>query len=97
MKKLLSYILALLALVYLAFMVGMEINSIHAFITIDPDLLTYLGYVETWGGLALVASSLLVFFWGKGLKILMLLITILVIAAGVVAFFFPGLITSIFA
>lgn len=97
MKKALFHILALLGLIYLAFVVGLEVNSIHTFFTIDPAILDKLQFVKLYAGYGLVALSLLTFYWGKGLKVILLILTILVIAVGVIAFFFPDLITKVFA
>lgn len=96
MKKLLNLILAMAGLALLAFLVLLEVNSIHAFVAIPTDLADTINYVVQYGAMAVLGVWVLVFFSGKGiLRVLLMLITILVIALGVVAFGFPDLITQI--
>lgn len=96
MKKVSYIILALLGLLLMAFTVLYKINTIHAFVAIPAEITTMIAYVLTYGAIVLVSLFTLVAFAGKGFfRILLFIITILVIAAGVIAFAFPGLVTSI--
>lgn len=96
MKKLLYVLLALLGLALMALLVLNRVNTIHAFMTIPADLLPAAVYVSAYGALVLVSLFTLVTFTGKGIfRILLLILTVLVIAAGVIAFGFPQVITNL--
>lgn len=96
MKKALSLILALLGLLLMVFTVLYKINTIHAFIAIPAEIAPIINYVLVYGAIVLVSLFTLVIFAGKGFfRILLLILTILVIAAGVIAFVFPELVTTV--
>lgn len=96
MKKVLKLILAMLGLLLLAFLVLLEVNAIHPFITIPANYLTIVTYVVKFGAMAVLAAWVLIYFAGKGvLRVLLTIITVLVIALGVIAFGFPELITKV--
>ncbi len=98
MKKVLYIILSVLAFLYLTWMVVWGINTeIVSFITITSiDMLKAILYINAYMGIGILALTLLVYFWGKGIKILFLILTILVITAGVFVFGFPDTVKSIF-
>lgn len=97
MKKLLNLVLALAGLALLAFLVLLEVNSIHAFVAIPVDLADTINYVVQYGAMAVLGVWVLVYFAGKGvLRVLLVLITLIVLALGVIAFGFPDLITQVF-
>lgn len=96
MKKVFYIILSLLGLLLMVFTVLYEINTIHAIIEIPAEAVTIIDYVLLYGSIGFVSLFTLVSFAGKGFfRILFLILTILVLAAGVIAFGFPGLVTQI--
>lgn len=96
MKKVLNLAFAIIGLLLLAFLVALEVNSIHPFITLPAEHLNTINLVVEYGAMAVLGAWVLVFFMGKNpLRILLSVVAILVIAAGVIAFGFPNLITSI--
>jgi len=96
MKKVSYLILSLLGLLLIAFTVLYQINTIHEFVAIPAEIATIIAYVLAYGAIVLVSLFTLVAFSGKGFfRILLLILTLLLIAAGVIAFAFPQLVTSI--
>lgn len=96
MKKFLYMVLGLLSLLTMATIVGMQIHSIHPFLNFSADVMQMLDYVNNFGAMILLASWTLVYFWGKGLKVIMTVLVLLIVAVGIVAFCFPDLITKVF-
>jgi hypothetical protein len=96
MKKFLYMVLGLLSLLTMATIVGMQINALHPFLNFSTDVMKMLNYVNNFGAMILLASWSLVYFWGKGLKVIMSILVLLIVALGVVAFCFPELITKVF-
>lgn len=96
MKKFLYLILALVSLATLTLLVGLEINSVHAFITVPTEYLDIIDYIVKFGAMALLGAWTLIFFMGKGFfRVILFLITAIVIGLGVVAFLFPSIITNL--
>ena len=96
MKKFLYMVLGLLSLLTMATIVGMQIHAIHPFLNFSADVMKMLDYVNNFGAMILLAGWALVYFWGKGLKIIMTVLVLIIVALGVIAFFFPDLITKVF-
>lgn len=96
MKKILNLVLAISGLVLLAFLVVLEVNAIHPFITLPAEHLTTINYVVEYGAMAVLAAWVFIYFLGKGpIKILLGIITVLVIALGIIVFGFPQVITKL--
>ena len=96
MKKILNLALAITALVLLAFLVALEVNSIHPFITLPAEHINTINLVVNYGAMAALAAWVFVYFLGVGpIKILLTILVVLVVAAGVVAFRFPQVITNL--
>lgn len=96
MKKLCYMVLGILSFLVLAVIVGVRINLIRTFVTLSPDMLKMLSFVVAYGPMILLACWGLVYFWGKGIKILFVILLFVVIVCGVIAFGFPDVITKIF-
>lgn len=96
MKKILHFALAVAGLVLLAFLVALEINSIHSFIALPAEYINIIGYVVEYGAMAVLAAWVFIYFLGVGpIRMLLTILVVLVVAAGVVAFGFPQLITNL--
>ncbi len=96
MKKILNLALAVAGLVLLAFLVALEINTIHPFITLPAEHLTIINYVVRYGAMAVLGTWVFVYFMGKGpIRILLSILVILVLVLGVIVFGFPQLVTSL--
>ena len=96
MKKLLLLITALAGLFTMAVTVLLLVNGVHPLVAIPAEFNTAINYIITFGPLAVLSAFVLFYFSGKGLiRILLSIITIWVIALGVIATFFPTLITTV--
>jgi len=96
MKKFLYMVLGLLSLLTMVTIVGMQINTVHPFLNFSENVMKMLFYVNNFGAMILLAGWTLVYFWGKGLKVVMTVLAILIVALGIIAFCFPDLITKVF-
>lgn len=98
MKKVLNTLLALVGFLLLTFVVLYETNFMLNWVAIPANYTTIIAYVLTYGALVLVSLWTLVTFWGKGFfRILFLILTIIVVAGGVIVFVFPQVITNLIA
>lgn len=96
MKKILNLILAIVGLVLLAFLVMLEINAIHPFISLPAQHITTINYVVNYGAMAVLGAWIFVYFLGVGpIRILLLILTVIVIALGIVVFGFPQVVTNL--
>lgn len=95
MKKFLYLVLSILGIAYLALFVGYEIYMIKPFIEIDAKTFALLVRLVKYAPAVLVATTLLVYFYGKGLKVVFLIVVILLIIIGVLTVVYPDLFLKI--
>ncbi len=95
MKKFLYFILSIIAIAYLLFFVGYEIYLIKPFIDISVETFTLLTKLIKFAPAVLIAMTLLIYFSGKGIKVLFFVIVVLIILVGVMTVVYPELFEKI--
>lgn len=96
MKKFCYMVLGLLSILVMAVMIVVQIDLIHPFLSLSTELMKLFLYVNTYGAIILIAGWSLVYFWGKGAKVIPTFVVLVLIALGIVVFCFPDSITKIF-